>query len=151
MDKQEVVIWLKNNTEKTDKEIKEFLFLQMKDDSFKESWNKYYFLEDLKSSTYGLPKNVKGIIKEVQKEIDNQPSGGRSLLANFIFGIVSILVWIVSTQIIGYILLVIVVLFTKDNDILNLVVVISQLVGLILGIWAGSRASRWIKYYKARR
>lgn len=146
--KKEIVIWLKNNIEKSDDEIRKFLLLQINDSAFKESWNKYYFLEDLKSSTNGLSKNVQKIIKEVQKEIDNKPGVGRSVLAHFAFGVVGISVWIISAQIIGFVLLAITVLFTKNTDILNLVTTASQLIGMVLGIWGGSRASRWVKNYK---
>ena len=150
MNKQEIIAWLNNNFEKTYKEIENFLFSEINGDEFKnkETWHKHYFLEELKSPANGFPKKVLKIINDVQKKINNKSSAGRSLLANFVFGIVGIIVWQISAQIIGFILLVVTVLFTKDKDILQLVVVISQLTSLVIGIWIGSMASRWVKNYK---
>jgi hypothetical protein len=154
MNKEELIIWLNSNSEKSGEEIKNFIFSELNSEHFKnkESWHKHYFLEELISSTSGFPRNVQKIIKEIQKEIDGKPSVGRSILANFVFGIVAIIVWIISTQIIGFIILVVAVLFTKNTNILSsvlsLIKGILPLAGLILGIWTGRRASRWVKNYK---
>ena len=77
--KEEIVIWLKNNAEKSDEEIRNFIFSELNGEDFqnKESWHKHYFLEDLKSSTNGFPKKVLKIINDVQKEINGVPMSKR--------------------------------------------------------------------------
>lgn len=85
MEKEKVKLWLKNNTEKTDEEIKEFLFSAMNSDNFKESWHKHYFLEDLKSSSNDFSEKILKNINDVQKEINGVPMWKRYIACGIDF------------------------------------------------------------------
>ena len=77
MKKEEIKIWLKNNSEKSDQEIESFLFSEMKSLGPRESWHDHYFLEDLKSPANGFSKNILKIIDSVQKDINGVPMSRR--------------------------------------------------------------------------
>ncbi len=93
MNKQEIIAWLNNNSEKTDKEIENFLFSEINGNEFKnkEAWHKHYFLEELKSPANGFSKKVLKIINDIQKEINGVPMSKRYFAFIIDFLVLSIL------------------------------------------------------------
>lgn len=145
----EVKTWLNDNSEKSDQEIKDFLLNEMGNDDFKESWTKHYFLEELKSPANGFSERILKIIKNVQKEINgNKPNIWRYFLASFIFYVTFKLIAMISSYIIGFIVLVLAVLLTKNKEILGVMPSLSVFIGMILGVWGGYKSFRYTLNYK---
>ena len=81
MEKEKIIAWLNDNSEKPDEEIKNFLLSKINGEDFqnKESWHKHYFLEELKSPANGFPKKVLKIINDIQKEMNGVPMWKRHI------------------------------------------------------------------------
>jgi hypothetical protein len=71
MDKQEIIAWLNGGEQKKESEIGTFLLDKMKEEKLEESWQKYYFLEELKKIGK-YPSNVLAVFKEVEKNIEDE-------------------------------------------------------------------------------
>ncbi len=70
--KEEIVIWLKNNAEKPESEIRAFLLSKIQEAGQKESWQKDYFLRDLKRICKDCQSNILKIINDLEKENKGQ-------------------------------------------------------------------------------
>ena len=70
--KEEIVIWLNNNTEKQESEIKSFLLSKMQAAGQKEPWQKDYFIKDLKRIYKDCPASILKIIDDLEKENKEQ-------------------------------------------------------------------------------
>lgn len=68
MDKQEIVIWLNNNAEKQESEIRSFLLSKIQEEDFKESWQRHYFFKELKRVCGACPVSILKIINDLEKE-----------------------------------------------------------------------------------
>lgn len=70
--KEEIVIWLNNNKNRQESEIRSFLLSKMQEAGQKESWQKSYFLKDLKRIYKDCPANILKIINDLEKESEAQ-------------------------------------------------------------------------------
>ena len=72
MNKEQIVTWLDNNKDKQEVEIRSFLLSKMQEADQKESWQKSYFLKDLKRICKHCPANILKIINDLEKESEAQ-------------------------------------------------------------------------------
>lgn len=68
MEKEKIVFWLNNNAGKSESEIKSFLLSRIQEEGLEESWQKHYFLTELKRICRGCPANISRIINDLEKE-----------------------------------------------------------------------------------
>jgi hypothetical protein len=72
MVKQEISTWLNNASEKSESEIMSFLLLKIEEAGLKESWQKHYFLEELKKMSGVYSNNILEVFKKIEKNIKNE-------------------------------------------------------------------------------
>ncbi|MEI8249165.1 MAG: hypothetical protein WCG07_01580 [Candidatus Taylorbacteria bacterium] len=76
--------WLKNNSEKTEDEIEKYLLseiTQLKDSDFTESWQRHYFMENLKSRSNNFSPKIIRAINHIRGKTDDVPMLPKRYLA----------------------------------------------------------------------